>query len=74
MRKLPATPLAAFMSSGGWPLPFPRGLWEGSWAGPGVDEAQPLLQELLLFWGFCGVSGLLFLQLMAGFELSKLFG
>ena len=62
------------MSSGGWPRPFPRGLWEGWWVGPGVYEPQPLIRELILLLGFWGVGALLFLQLMAGFELSKLFG
>ena len=75
MGKLPGAPPAALMSSGGWPLPFPRGLWEGRWAGPGVYEPQPLIKELILLLGFCGVvSTLLFLQSFTAFELSKLFG
>ena len=75
MRELPAAPPAAFMSSGGWPLPFPRGLWEGWWAGPRVYEPQPLLSgSSFCSLAFTDIGGLLFLQLMAGFELSKLFG
>ena len=74
MRKLPAAPLAALMASGAWPLPFPRGLWEGWWAGPVVYELQPLKRELVLLLGLCGGSALLFLQLMAAFGLSELFG
>ena len=74
MRTLPAAPPAAFLSPGGWPLPFPRGLWEGRWAGPGVYEPQPLIKELIVLLGFCGVSALPLLQSVTAFELAKLFG
>lgn len=68
----PAAPLPAFPPPGGSPRPFPRGLWEGRWAGPAVPEPQFLLRELAVLLGSSGVGAPPFLQPFAAFELAEL--
>ena len=62
------------MAAGGSPHPSPRALWEGWWAGLGIDEPQPLLTELMVPEVSLCVSPLFSLQSNAAFELAKLFG
>lgn len=46
-----AAPPAAVRACSGSPHPFPRGLQEGWWAGPGIVEPQPVPRELILVEG-----------------------
>lgn len=71
VRAASSAPLPAFPPPGGSPRPFPRGLWEGRWAGPAVPEPQFLLREVAVLLGSSGVGAPPFLQPFAAFELAS---
>ena len=51
---------------------FPRGLWEGWWAGPGgIWATASCCRSSFCSWASTGAGALLFLQLMVVLELSS---